>query len=69
MTRDWARIHLDISVACKENLDEEGIETPWPHTKVYFGNTLAEQGSANWRAGGHCLGPLAGAAEALRTRT
>jgi small conductance mechanosensitive channel len=24
----------------KERFDEEGIEIPWPHTKVYFGNTL-----------------------------
>ncbi len=116
MTRDWARINLDVSVAYKENLDdvirvvnevcqrlkddpdwggdlltaphvervdslgdhgidikiladvkpgkqwalsgelrkrlkarfdEEGIEIPWPHTKVYFGNALVGQGSLN----------------------
>ena len=23
----------------KNRFDEEGIEIPWPHTKVYFGNT------------------------------
>jgi small conductance mechanosensitive channel len=23
----------------KDRFDEEGIEIPWPHTKVYFGNT------------------------------
>ena len=28
----------------KRVFDEEGIEIPWPHTKVYFGNTL-EQGT------------------------
>jgi len=113
LTRDWARINLDISVAYKENLgqvfavinqvcqefkddpewgkdmlntpqvlrvnnlgdsgieikilgdtkpirqwaltgelrrrlknrfDEEGIEIPWPHTKLYFGNTLRSNG-------------------------
>jgi small-conductance mechanosensitive channel len=22
----------------KKVFDEEGIEIPWPHTKVYFGN-------------------------------
>jgi small-conductance mechanosensitive channel len=26
----------------KDRFDEEGIEIPWPHTKVYFGNTLKE---------------------------
>jgi small-conductance mechanosensitive channel len=24
----------------KDRFDEEGIEIPWPHTKVYFGNTM-----------------------------
>jgi small conductance mechanosensitive channel len=24
----------------KDRFDEEGIEIPWPHTKIYFGNTL-----------------------------
>lgn len=24
----------------KDRFDDEGIEIPWPHTKVYFGNTL-----------------------------
>lgn len=24
----------------KDRFDSEGIEIPWPHTKVYFGNTL-----------------------------
>jgi small-conductance mechanosensitive channel len=23
----------------KNTFDKEGIEIPWPHTKVYFGNT------------------------------
>jgi len=116
MARDWARIHLDISVAYKENLDDvirvindvcqnfkddpdwgvdllstprvervdglgdhgidikilgdtkpmrqwaltgelrkrlkerfdvEGIEIPWPHTKVFFGNAPVGDGSLN----------------------
>jgi small conductance mechanosensitive channel len=25
----------------KRAFDEEGIEIPWPHTKVYFGNSLS----------------------------
>ena len=28
----------------KDRFDQEGIEIPWPHTKVYFGNTPAEIG-------------------------
>jgi small conductance mechanosensitive channel len=31
----------------KGRFDEEGIEIPWPHTKVYFGNTPADKGSVN----------------------
>jgi len=27
----------------KRIFDEEGIEIPWPHTKVYFGNTLEQR--------------------------
>jgi len=26
----------------KRTFDEEGIEIPWPHTKVYFGNSLEQ---------------------------
>jgi small-conductance mechanosensitive channel len=28
----------------KNRFDEEGIEIPWPHTKVYFGNTPGGNG-------------------------
>ena len=28
----------------KDRFDEEGIEIPWPHTKVYFGNAPGENG-------------------------
>ncbi len=28
----------------KNRFDEEGIEIPWPHTKVYFGNKLEKGG-------------------------
>lgn len=28
----------------KNRFDEEGIEIPWPHTKVYFGNALSGNG-------------------------
>ncbi|MDE2837606.1 MAG: mechanosensitive ion channel family protein [Chloroflexota bacterium] len=28
----------------KERFDAEGIEIPWPHTKVYFGNTATDHG-------------------------
>jgi hypothetical protein len=24
----------------KREFDKEGIEIPWPHTKLYFGNAL-----------------------------
>jgi small conductance mechanosensitive channel len=27
----------------KKVFDEEGIEIPWPHTKVYFGGPLEQQ--------------------------
>jgi small conductance mechanosensitive channel len=26
----------------KDAFDKEGIEIPWPHMKVYFGNTKSE---------------------------
>jgi small conductance mechanosensitive channel len=31
----------------KDRFDQEGIEIPWPHTKVYFGNTFEELRSSN----------------------
>jgi small-conductance mechanosensitive channel len=27
----------------KKAFDAEGIEIPWPHTKVYFGNSPKEE--------------------------
>jgi small-conductance mechanosensitive channel len=31
----------------KDRFDDEGIEIPWPHTKVYFGNELREYSGQN----------------------
>ena len=31
----------------KDRFDEEDIEIPWPHTKVYFGNAPADNGKAH----------------------
>jgi small conductance mechanosensitive channel len=31
----------------KKAFDEEGIEIPWPHTKVYFGNLPHSEGGKN----------------------
>jgi len=28
----------ELRLRLKKAFDEEGIEIPWPHTKVYFGN-------------------------------
>jgi small-conductance mechanosensitive channel len=32
----------ELRLRIKRTFDEEGIEIPWPHTKVYFGNTLSK---------------------------
>lgn len=37
--QQWALMG-ELRKRIKERFDEEGIEIPWPHTKVYFGNTL-----------------------------
>jgi small-conductance mechanosensitive channel len=37
--RQWA-LTGELRKRLKDRFDEEGIEIPWPHTKVYFGNTL-----------------------------
>ncbi len=34
----------EIRKRIKKAFDEEGIEIPWPHTKVYFGNSLTLSG-------------------------
>jgi len=36
--RQWA-IMGELRLRIKKTFDSEGIEIPWPHTKVYFGNT------------------------------
>ncbi len=37
-SRQWA-VAGELRLRIKRVFDEEGIEIPWPHTKVYFGNT------------------------------
>jgi len=32
----------ELRLRMKKEFDSEGIEIPWPHTKVYFGNTPVE---------------------------
>lgn len=36
--RPWA-IMRELRLRLKKAFDKEGIEIPWPHTKVYFGNS------------------------------
>jgi small conductance mechanosensitive channel len=36
-TRQWP-VTGELRLRLKKVFDEEGIEIPWPHTKVYFGN-------------------------------
>ena len=38
--QQWALMG-ELRKRLKERFDEEGIEIPWPHTKVYFGNKPA----------------------------
>ena len=37
-SRQWA-VMGELRLRIKNTFDREGIEIPWPHTKVYFGNT------------------------------
>ncbi len=37
--RQWA-LAGELRRRLKERFDAEGIEIPWPHTKIYFGNEL-----------------------------
>jgi small conductance mechanosensitive channel len=37
--RQWDAMG-ELRLRIKNTFDEEGIEIPWPHTKVYFGNSL-----------------------------
>jgi len=43
--RQWALMG-ELRKRLKDRFDKEGIEIPWPHTKVYFGNTLRGEGSS-----------------------
>jgi len=36
----------EIRKRVKKAFDEEGIEIPWPHTKVFFGNPFPTQPEA-----------------------
>ena len=44
--KQWALMG-ELRKRIKERFDEEGIEIPWPHTKVYFGNALPGSTSQN----------------------
>jgi len=37
-SRQWALMG-ELRLRIKDTFDSEGIEIPWPHTKVYFGNS------------------------------
>ncbi len=41
--QQWA-IMGELRLRIKKAFDTEGIEIPWPHTKVYFGNAPGDQG-------------------------
>lgn len=42
----------ELRLRLKKEFDKEGIEIPWPHTKVYFGNQLEQLTSQNGEAAG-----------------
>jgi small-conductance mechanosensitive channel len=41
--QQWA-IKGELRLRLKKTFDSEGIEIPWPHTKIYFGNAPATPG-------------------------
>ena len=41
--QQWA-IMGELRLRLKKAFDEEGIEIPWPHTKIFFGNVPTETG-------------------------
>jgi small conductance mechanosensitive channel len=43
--QQWALMG-ELRKRIKEQFDEEGIEIPWPHTKVFFGNEPKAESSA-----------------------
>ena len=42
--KQWALMG-ELRRRLKDRFDAEGIEIPWPHTKVYFGNVLSRKGN------------------------
>jgi small conductance mechanosensitive channel len=48
--RQWD-VMGELRKRLKKAFDEEGIEIPWPHTKVYFGNSLPYPGGDKGLAG------------------
>ncbi len=40
-SEQWAAMG-EIRLRLKKAFDAEGIEIPWPHTKVYFGNNMSD---------------------------
>jgi len=43
--RQWA-VTGELRLRLKRTFDAEGIEIPWPHTKVYFGDAIPEMEAA-----------------------
>ncbi len=48
--RQWA-VTGELRLRLKRTFDAEGIEIPWPHTKVYFGNAIPEMAAAKQPSG------------------
>jgi small-conductance mechanosensitive channel len=44
--RQWA-LTGELRRRLKDRFDQEGIEIPWPHTKVYFGNMYTQAEASN----------------------
>jgi small-conductance mechanosensitive channel len=45
-SEQWA-VTGELRLRLKRVFDDEGIEIPWPHTKLYFGNSMNEFNSKN----------------------
>lgn len=45
-SKQWA-VMGELRLRLKNTFDKEGIEIPWPHTKVYFGNEPPKAGGIN----------------------
>jgi small-conductance mechanosensitive channel len=48
--RQWA-VTGELRLRLKRTFDAEGIEIPWPHTKVYFGDVIPETEKAQQPSG------------------